>query len=405
MQRFRLDLSDLFLDHRAKIFVHRKQQWNRVRCLLDHVRATFQIQPECYLTNESDVLFPEVEDLDVIQEGDLIRVRVTNSCDTQQKSAQKKVSIDEPRAQSDKRKHVSSSSSGDDSSSDSDDDDEILPKIFAGVEKTCKSKADEEKLEAKSKRKRVRKRKSKKVAETPPPKVIVKTYGKIKTAPIVIRNGDSSGHVRFGESDKDEEVSSVKVEPYRNLNRTVIPRVVKAVRVENCQSWSDDIPAVPEYDIGLEVEVNQIPNGAKSRKKKPSHEKPSAKKTVEIKQETIEAATRPTRDPSPTWDTQEADPEKESFIANYTGAEFWESLRSSVENFPSIPFPSVNDVIAYNGRSSGETYLAFVERVDEGDASKFTLRRLNCSSSATSTESATLKQLTEIRLVATYQPS
>ncbi|KAL9705713.1 hypothetical protein quinque_009231 [Culex quinquefasciatus] len=403
MQRYTLDLSALFSDYRAKTFVRRRSQWNRVRCLQDHIRATFQIEPECYLTNEADVFFPEAEDLDVIQEGDLIRVRVSNSCGTQQKSALKKVSSDEARAQNGKRKHVSTSSSGDDSSSDSDDDDrvETLPKIFAGVEKTCKTKDDEAKLEAKPKRKRVRKRKSKKkVEESPPPKVVVKTYGKTKTPPTVVANGDSSGHVRFEGSDKDEdEVASVKFEPYRNLNRTVTPRVVKAVRVENGQSWNDDIPAVPEYDGGCVEEVKQVVNGAKSRSRKP------AKKSVEIKQETIQAATQPQRDPSPTWDTEVSqDPGKESFIANYSGTEFWASLRASVENFPSIPFPSANDVIAYNVRDTGESYLAFVEHVDEGDASRLTIRRLNCSDAA-STESATLKQLTEIRLVATYQPA
>lgn len=73
MQRYTLDLSALFSDHRAKTFVRRRNQWTRIRCLQDHVRAMFQIEPECYLTNEADVFFPEAEDLDVIQEGDLIR--------------------------------------------------------------------------------------------------------------------------------------------------------------------------------------------------------------------------------------------------------------------------------------------------------------------------------------------
>lgn len=73
MHRYTLDLSELFSDHRAKTFVRRQNQWNRVRCLLDHVRVSFHIKTDFYLTNEADVFFPEEEDLDVIQEGDLIR--------------------------------------------------------------------------------------------------------------------------------------------------------------------------------------------------------------------------------------------------------------------------------------------------------------------------------------------
>lgn len=389
MQRYTLDLSEHFSDQRGKIFVRRKQHWSRVHCLLDHVRRTFQIQPECYLTNEEDILFPEAEDLDVIQETDRIRVRVSNSCGTQPKCAPTRVAV-EARVQNGKRKHVSTSS-GSSSSSDSDDEIETLPKIFSAVEKVLRD--DEEKPEVKPKRKRVRKRKSKKkVEETPPPKVVVKTYGKTKAPPIVIGNGDSGGHVRFDESDKEDE--EVKVEPYRNLNRTVTPRVVMAVPVENGQTWNDDIPAVPEYDVGA-VET-----------KKSNSKNKSSKKSVKIKQETIEAATRQQRDSSPTWDDEPEVQPKETFIANYSGVEFYESLKSSIENFPSIALPSANDVIACG--VAGESYLAFVESVVDGDdggndATKLTLRRLNCNSAA-SAEATTLNQLTEIRLVATYQP-
>ncbi|XP_055543861.1 uncharacterized protein LOC129729363 [Wyeomyia smithii] len=394
MQRYTLDLSEFYSDHRQKIFVGKRGAWKRIGSLLEHVRYAFQL-PEIYFTNQDDVLFPEIEDLDVILESDLIKVRkISNSYSNAHivRSPSKSLTV-EPRAfqQNGNGKHKLESSA--DSSSESDADDS-LPKIFTGLKSRLKNNETHQEL-LKPKRKRIRKRKSKKKDEdAPPPKVIVKTYGRTKMPAIVADDGVEKKHIRFNEDDPTEKAECIE-EPYRNLNKSIAPRIVKASQQTSHTICNNDAPTVPEYKdspiIGLQDAVC-------ISKRNKSQRQP--RKSLEIKQELITAST-----PIPTVASNgEVDHHKEKFIISYSGIEFWSSLQEVLPNFPLIEIPSENDIITFRYRDVD--YLAFVERADDGEndaspALKLTLRRLNTDNSEHIT--VTLDYLTEMRLVATYQ--
>ncbi|XP_065087369.1 uncharacterized protein LOC135709099 [Ochlerotatus camptorhynchus] len=424
MQRYTVDLSDLFSDHRQKVFVGRRHQWKHIACLLEHIRCVFHLDSHIYLTNSENVLFPEREDLDVIQESDQLIVHPSNSLNgTQQISAPKGTADGESRVavvnQNGKRKRdplpklklakssqIVQESSSDSDSDDDDNEDNLLPKIF--VELESMSRQDESVQELpKPKRKRIRKRKSKKVEVDTPPKVIVKTYGKSKVPAINTENETHTTHIRFDNANgeiKDKEIECdvlAKKEPYRNLNKIIVPRVIKAVSQPSVPlSLNDETPSVPDYEDVRDLNMADIVN--KTQSKRQSRKR---KKSLEIKQELIEANTE--RAVSPTWDT-ELDQAKETFLSTYSGEEFWVTLQDALENFPSIAIPSANDIIAY--RIDAQSYLALVERADDGEsddrpALKLTMRQLNGARTAQPVMvSATLDQLTGIRLVATYQP-
>lgn len=422
MQRYQIDLSDFFADQRQKVFVGKRDKWKSISCLVKHVSSVFDLN-EIYLTNGDGVLFLEDDNLDVIRESDLLRAHTSTSLKaTQEISAPKRVAAkDRSRAsvvnQNGKRKREpspnvkpmlreTSSSSGSESDDEDDDDTDVLPKIFVGLESMKKDETVEE--IPKPKRKRIRKRKSKKVQEqVTPQKVVVKTYGKGKVPAIVKENGIASQHIRFSKdaASGDEDEIPTKNEPYRNLNKSTVARVVKAViQPSEPMPLNDDCPPpIPDYLDDLNMDQTVVNSHTKQSKRK-------QKKSLAVKQELIEANT--IRAPSPTWDS-ELDQAKENFLSNYTGEDFWNNLQEVLINFPAITIPSVNDIIAYRLTAEDRlSYLAFVERVDDGDSEhcpsmKLKLRRLNTPSSpggALITTTYTLDQLMEIRLVATYQP-
>ncbi|XP_058446255.1 uncharacterized protein LOC131427257 [Malaya genurostris] len=386
MQRYTLNLGQIFLDHRQKVFVCRRNSWKLVSCLQDYLRSTFNLKGTIYLTNENDVLFPESENIDIFQENDQIIVHV--STDTQPIDAQIKEN-GLPRDCNLNGKRTLERSDDSDSCSDNDN----LPQIFAKVESLTKNNDVDEFM--KPKRKRIRKRKSKTKETEITPKVVVKTYGKGKIPSIVMSNGRSSNHIRF---DVDESVKADDSdEPYINLNKNTVPRIVKAISVTDSLFCSQDIPSVPEYEDIPGIELGDVIDNIKGKKNQRKREK-----SVEIKQETIDIKLK--RQASPTWDA-EVDQDKEKFIASYSGDDPWNSLRDVLVNFPAIVIPSENDIISY--RYGEDSYLSFVECVNDGEndespALKLMLRRLNTNNSQTMT--AALDQLSDIRLIASYQP-
>lgn len=414
MQRYQIDLSDFFVDHRQKVFVGKRDKWKLISCLVKHIGEVFGLK-NIFITDSDGVLFLEDDSLDVIRESDLLRVHSSNSSKVAQEIyAPKRVAaVDSPRAtvvnQNGKRKRESTSNDkptqrdiSSSSESDSDDDNETtLPKILVGLESVCKKDESIDEI-PKPKRKRIRKRKSKKKQEETPQKVVVKTYGKGKVPAIVNDNGDSSQHIRFSKDDTPDEEGETpaKDEPYRNLNKTTVARVVKAVlQSSEPLTLNNESPSIPDYVDDLHMDQSVVNSQRKQKNRK-------QKKSLEIKQELIEMDTN--RAPSPTWDF-ELDQAKENFLSSYIGEEFWTTLQEALENFPTISIPSVNDIIAYRLPSEDQiTYLAFVERADDGDSDgnpslKLKLRRLN-TTSPTEMITYTLDQLTEIRLIATYQP-
>lgn len=418
MQRYRLDLSDFFADHRQKVFVGKRHEWKQISCLVKHIQCVFGIN-HVFITNDDGVLFLEEDDLDVIRESDLLRVCSSNSSKvTQQVCAPKQgaapcdndscASVVE---QNGKRKRISLSneklppkkikSSSGSESDDNDDSMDALPKTFHALESVAKNV--DTTVDDIPKRKRIRKRKQKKKKELSPQKIVVKTYGKGKVPAIVRENGTAPNHIKFDKDESHNDSCSIaaKDEPYRNLNKTTVARVVKAVlQHSEPLNLNDDTPPIPDYVDDVNLDQTVINSQRKQKAQKP-------KKPVEIKQELIETNTNCAA--SPTWDT-ELEEAKEKFLSAYTGEEFWLTLQEALVNFPTISIPSTNDIIAYR-LSSGQdqaAYLAFVERAFDGDsddnpALKLYLRRLNTALSGASTM-YTLDQLTEIRLVATYQP-
>ncbi|XP_058815814.1 uncharacterized protein LOC131679181 isoform X2 [Topomyia yanbarensis] len=435
MQRYTLNLSNIFPDHRQKVFVGRRKDWQLISCLQDYVRSSFRLQGEVYLTNEDGILFPESEGLELILGTDQLVVHISNeTTDTQSINApvlngkRKLKSFDDEdnlsevftrpqsmsknyveeltkpktngiqKLNSDKKTEKVENTSNDiktisasalekndlprDSkqngkrkfepshSSDSESDGEKLPQIFVGLESMTKNDDIEEPV--KPKRKRIRKRKLKKKDEEVTPKVVVKTYD---------------------EEDKREQ----KEEPYTNLNKNTVPRIVKAVVQTTAPVWNQEVPTIPDYEDVPAIELDEVVTAIQPQKRQRQR-----KKSVEIKQETIDFKLK--REASPTWDA-EVDQAREKFISNYCGNDVWNSLRDVLGNFPAITIPSESDIIAY--RYSGEAYLAFVERADDGEndaspALKLTLRRLNAANSKIMTVG--LDQLSDVRLIATYQP-
>lgn len=395
MQRYTLDLNEFYSDHRQKIFVCRRNTWKHVSCLLGHVRNAFQLPKVC-LINQDDVLFPDSEDLDVILETDQIKVRrLSNSLNGSPTPL--KSSIVETRVckQNGTAKRKLESSVGSSSESDTDD---RLPKIFAGLENLTKTDETKNEELPKPKRKRIRKRKSKKKDEdVTPPKVIVKTYGKNKIPTIISNDGGETKHIRFSDDDAIKEDEIIE-ESYRNLNKNVVPRIVKASLQFSHTVFNNDAPAVPEYEDTPVVELEDVigTNQRKTRYRPPPT-------SLEIKQELISANMNDHQSLPIT--TERVDHAKETFLANYSGLEFWNSLQNVLENFPTIEIPNENDIIACRYRD--DDYLTFVERVSDGvdDASpalKLTMRRLNVDNDKR-TFVVALDQLTKMRLVATYQ--
>ncbi|XP_055609151.1 uncharacterized protein LOC129756326 [Uranotaenia lowii] len=433
MERYKLDLSQVFSDYRKKVFLGRRKQWKRVGCLMDYLRSAFHVQHDVVLTSTDEVWFPETEELDVIRETDNLIVKLSNSSaiGTQKVSSPLKagnfqtVEARGEAIQNGKRKRESSSDESDSGtsipvSSDSSDENDQLVEVFSKTQNLLTPPRDKPPVDAKPKRKRIRKRKSKKKMEPVEPKIIVKTYGKSKVPPIVL-NGDASKHTRFGDDNSEtDELKTEKDEPYRNLNKVTNPRIIKAINeIPSRSPKHQSLPSIPDYvdllsanlyDVADTTQLETKPtkkqkSQAQKNKNPRSMENSSKNISVEIKQELIDQSNASESHPmSPTWDT-DIDKEKEAFISSYQGSEFWSHLKPELENFPIISIPSLHEIIAYQqcNDDSGHIYLSFVERATDEE---LTLRLLNGLSNADNTfnqiKTIALNQLTTIRLIASY---
>lgn len=72
MQRYQIDLSDFFVDHRQKVFVGKRDKWKLISCLVKHIGEVFGLK-NIFITDSDGVLFLEDDSLDVIRESDLLR--------------------------------------------------------------------------------------------------------------------------------------------------------------------------------------------------------------------------------------------------------------------------------------------------------------------------------------------
>ncbi|XP_053666013.1 uncharacterized protein LOC128715157 [Anopheles marshallii] len=196
MKRYLLDLSELFTDHRQKAYIGYRAAWTTVECVIRTIRNTFNIQSGIYICSEDGIFYPANESVELICEEKSIKVLPSEKV-----RKEKIISDDEPpNWRIAKTKQESNT--------------------YEDIESVLSSLPT-------PKRHRVRKRKVKQVArEESPPRMKQRVQ---QTATVTRQNG----HIRFPlEESHSSDGSKVTYEPerpYRNLNREMKARVVRAV--------------------------------------------------------------------------------------------------------------------------------------------------------------------------------
>nr|XP_040234399.2 uncharacterized protein LOC120956749 [Anopheles coluzzii] len=201
MKRYLLDLSALYSDHRQKAYIGYRAAWTTVGCLIRTVQDTFGIASDLYVCSEDGIFYPECENVGLIHDGETLRILPKAHVESRKRS--NTVSDDEPRKRTAANAQQESSTYED------------IESTLLGLPKP--------------KRRRIRKRKSKTIVEEQQPSQPV------PSAPIQQPTVDETqnGHVRF--PDEESQSSEGKASsgdpelPYRNLNRTMKARVVRAV--------------------------------------------------------------------------------------------------------------------------------------------------------------------------------
>uniref|UniRef100_A0A182Y5M4 Coilin_N domain-containing protein n=1 Tax=Anopheles stephensi TaxID=30069 RepID=A0A182Y5M4_ANOST len=270
MKRYLLDLSELFTDHRRKAYIGYRPTWTTVASVIGSIRCTFNIQPDLYICSEDGIFYPEGESVELIEDEQVIKVLPKEHV-----AKEKTRSDDEPR-----KRRVSN----------------LLQEssTYEDIEATLLSLP-------KPKRRRVRKRKTKQDSrEEPAPSQTLPRTEEAKVQQPVSDTEHNNGHIRFShqESQSSEgSKSSEEVElPYRNLNRTMKARVVRAVSSQalidrSSRNGSDPSAATTASSNG---------KPANSEQTQPIITKPNIKarvvratnggSTVEVKQEQLEAS-------------------------------------------------------------------------------------------------------------------
>ncbi|XP_052899096.1 uncharacterized protein LOC128305605 [Anopheles moucheti] len=211
MKRYLLDLSELFTDHRKKAYIGYHAAWTTVGCVIRTIRNTFNIQSDIYICSEDGIFYPACESVELICEEKSIKV-----LPTQNVQKEKIVSDDEPP-----NRRVANTKQE--------------SNVYEDIESMLLSLPT-------PKRHRVRKRKVNQVASK---ESLPRMEKRVQQTPTVTRQ---NGHIRFPlEEPHLSDSSKLTPEPerpYRNLNREIKARVVRAVSPSALIKQSSEPPTI-----------------------------------------------------------------------------------------------------------------------------------------------------------------
>uniref|UniRef100_A0A182PB12 Coilin_N domain-containing protein n=1 Tax=Anopheles epiroticus TaxID=199890 RepID=A0A182PB12_9DIPT len=227
MLRYLLNLSALYSDYRQKAYIGHRPSWNTVGCLIRTVRQIFSIESDLYVCSEEGVLYPESESVDLLEDELILKIFPKVPVEARKKTSS--FSEDEPRKRN-------ATSIPQESSTYED-----IESVLLGLPKP--------------KRRRVRKRKVKHIAEEEQPSSTKPSVPSVQVKqPVTVST--ENGHVRFPEEEPhsgEERALDEPEAPYRNLNRTMKARVVRAVSPSTLvhkKTMNDPPPSKDNGDAG-----------------------------------------------------------------------------------------------------------------------------------------------------------
>uniref|UniRef100_A0A182WQ28 Coilin_N domain-containing protein n=1 Tax=Anopheles minimus TaxID=112268 RepID=A0A182WQ28_9DIPT len=261
MKRYLLDLSELYTDHRKKAYIGYRTAWTTVGCVIRTIQNTFHIESDVYICSEDGIFYPAMESVELIRDETTLKV-----LPTVHEREEKIVSDDEPPNW--RVTHIQQESSRY----------EDIESVLSGLPKP--------------KRRRVRKRKIKQVTNEEVSSQPVPQEKESVQQTDTENQHQQNGHIRFCNEESqssDSSKLSEKLEselPYRNLNRTMKARVVRAVTPSALIKQTTETPKTI------------APNDAASAREPIRHTSEPAIKarivrpivcTFEVKQEQLEA--------------------------------------------------------------------------------------------------------------------
>ncbi|XP_050072419.1 uncharacterized protein LOC126560503 [Anopheles maculipalpis] len=268
MKRYLLDLSKLFKDHRRKAYIGYRPTWTTVASVIGTIRSTFNIQSDLYICSEEGIFYPEGEQAELICDEKVIKVLPKGSVVTE-----KILSDDEPR-----QRRVSNA--------------QQESSTYEDIEATLLNLP-------KPKRHRVRKRKIKQnTTEAPAPSHSGQSLEKVQKA---VSDSQRNGHIQsFNEEAQSSESSKSSDElelPYRNLNRNMKARVVRAVSPSELIDRSVRNGSEPSTETSSTATANEVPSNSEQTQSKITNTLNikarivrATNVTVELKQEQLNEA-------------------------------------------------------------------------------------------------------------------
>ncbi|XP_058121734.1 uncharacterized protein LOC131281350 [Anopheles ziemanni] len=267
MRKYVLDLSEIYSDHRSKAYLGHRPTWTSIHSLIQTVKEIFGIRSHVHVCSAEHIFYPDSESVEILQDGETLRIL--------------------PEATPIKTKQIS----------DWEDDTRRLNETDNPQESTFEDIESVLCLLPKRKRRRVRKRKVKKVSQDEP-------HTTASEATIEKRNrNDEKTNGNLSDSERKEQVvkarklssSEMDERPYRNLNRRLKARVVRAASLSTLST-----PPPDEVFVSPPSEQNGCALDETLRRAHPESSTVFYKKarvvraislqnTVEVKRELIEA--------------------------------------------------------------------------------------------------------------------
>ncbi|XP_058061465.1 uncharacterized protein LOC131211842 [Anopheles bellator] len=278
MKRYMLDLSNLFSDHRQKVCIAHRDKWSTIRSLIHTLRQLFAIESELVVLSGDGVYYPETENIAILRDNETLKVVLLNTNESRTRSPGTK-------------RHVAAI----DTTADHSQIEEI-ESILSSLPTP--------------KRRRVRKRKAKQAGidedQARPSKAALPK----EKPPQAYENLANGSQERIVPVDDKVLKHTLKVKqkqneselPYRNLNRVMKARVVRALSPAALSPLHNGNHRTDE-DRTSAVDTNNdeiLPKEVSSTQACPSSIKPrvvraiSDENTIEVKQEQIEKCSNDT---------------------------------------------------------------------------------------------------------------
>lgn len=266
MRKYVLDLSEIYSDHRRKAYLGHRPTWTSIHSLIQTVKEIFGIRTHVHVCSAEQIFYPDSESVEILQDGETLRIL--------------------PDAAPIETTQIY----------DWEDDTRRVNGTDNPQESTLEDIESVLCLLPKRKRRRVRKRKVKKVSQDEPHPTASEATIEKRNRNDEKTNGNLSDSARKEQVVKARKLSSSEMDerPYRNLNRRLKARVVRAASLSTLSTPPPDEVSPPSERNGSALDETlrrAHPESSMVANKKARVVRAiSLENTVEVKRERIEAS-------------------------------------------------------------------------------------------------------------------